>query len=73
MSDPFLSSDDYGERAHGLYNEGRYEEAIDVLRHGLESYPQALELHIGMGYARLARDEFRVGSRELRVRCGARR
>ena len=58
MSDPFLSSDDYGERAHGLYNEGRYEEAIDVLRHGLESYPQALELHIGMGYARLARDEF---------------
>ena len=27
MSDAFLSSDDYGERAHQLYNEGRYDEA----------------------------------------------
>src|SRR5438477_9772949 len=58
MSDPFLSSDEYDERAHQLYNEGRYDDAIDTLREGLGLYPHAVELHVGMGYARLAREEF---------------
>jgi Tfp pilus assembly protein PilF len=58
MSDPFLSSDDYGERAHQLYNEGRYDEAMEILRDGLEVYPFAVDLHVGLAYARLAREEF---------------
>src|SRR6267378_2674758 len=58
MSDPFLSSDEYDERAHQLYNEGQYDEAIDTLREGLGLYPHAVELHVGMGYARLAREEY---------------
>ncbi len=58
MSDKFLSSDEYDERAHQLYNEGQYDEAIDTLRDGLALYPHAVELHVGMGYARLAREEF---------------
>jgi tetratricopeptide (TPR) repeat protein len=58
MSEPFLSSDDYDERAHQLYNESRYDEAIDTLREGLGRYPHAVELHVGMGYARLAREEY---------------
>ena len=58
MPDPFLSSDEYDERAHQLYNEGRYDEAIEVLKEGLSVYPDALELLVGMGYARLAREEF---------------
>src|SRR5438067_2005278 len=58
MSDPFLSSDDYGERAHQLYNEGRYDEAMEVLRDGLEVYPFAVDLFVGLAYARLAREEF---------------
>src|SRR5213596_1384966 len=58
MSDPFLSSDEYDERAHQLYNEGQYDEAIDTLREGLGLYPHAVELLVGMGYARLAREEF---------------
>jgi tetratricopeptide (TPR) repeat protein len=58
MSDPFLGSDDYSERAHQLYNEGRYDDAISVLRDGLEVYPFAAELHVGLGYARLAREEY---------------
>ncbi len=58
MSEPFLSSDDYDERAHQLYNEGRYDEALEALREGLGLYPHAVELHVGMGYARLARDEY---------------
>ena len=58
MLDPFWSSDEYDERAHELYNEGQYDEAIEVLREGLHVYPEAVELHVGMGYARLAREEF---------------
>src|SRR5437660_12270252 len=58
MSEPFLSSDEYDERAHQLYNEGQYDDAIDTLREGLGLYRHAVELHVGMGYARLAREEF---------------
>lgn len=58
MPAPFMSSEEYDERAHSLYNEGRYDEALDVLREGLALYPHAVELHIGLGYARLAREEF---------------
>jgi tetratricopeptide (TPR) repeat protein len=58
MPDPFLSSDEYDERAHQLYNEGRYDEAIEMLKEGLTVYADALELHVGLGYARLAREEY---------------
>jgi Flp pilus assembly protein TadD len=58
MPTPFLSSEEYDERAHQLYNEGRYDTALDVLREGLGLYPNAVELHIGIGYARIARDEY---------------
>src|SRR2546425_9110494 len=63
MSEPFLSSDDYDERAHQLYNEAQYDQAIEVLRAGLGIYPHAVELHVGMGYARLAREEDRKSTR----------
>jgi tetratricopeptide (TPR) repeat protein len=53
-----LSSEEYDERAHALYNEGKYDDALAVLREGLALYPQAVELHVGLGYARLAREEF---------------
>ncbi len=58
MSSPFLSSEEYDERAHQLYNEGNYDDALATLREGLALYPSAVELHVGVGYARLARDEF---------------
>ena len=58
ISDPFLSSDDYAERAHRHYTDGQYDDAIDVILEALETFPLAAELHIGLGYARLARDEF---------------
>jgi tetratricopeptide (TPR) repeat protein len=58
MSSSFLSSEEYDERAHQLYNEGNFDEALATLREGLALYPNAVELHIGVGYARLARDEF---------------
>ncbi len=58
MPSPFLSSEEYDERAHQLYNEGSYDEALALLREGLGVYPSSVELHVGVGYARLARDEF---------------
>jgi len=58
MPIPFMSSEEYDERAHQLYNEGQYDEALSVLRDGLSLYPHSVELQIGVGYARLARDEF---------------
>ena len=58
MPTPFLSSEEYDERAHSLYNEGQYDQALDVLREGLSLYPNAVELHVGLGYARLAREEY---------------
>jgi tetratricopeptide (TPR) repeat protein len=58
MPTPFLSSEEYDERAHQLYNEGQYDEALDVLREGLGLYPNAVELHIGVGYAYHAREEY---------------
>jgi hypothetical protein len=71
MQSPFLSSEEYDERAHQLYNEGLYDEALGVLRQGLSLYPTSVELHIGMGYARLARDEFAWSSRSTRMRSPA--
>src|ERR687898_1975080 len=44
MPTPFLSSEEY-------------DEALTVLREGLALYPSSVELHIGVGYARLAREE----------------
>ena len=65
MPTPFLSSEEYDEQAHQLYNEGQYDEALDVLREGLALYPHAVELHVGVGYARLAREEFAWGRRSF--------
>src|SRR5438874_3397460 len=58
MPTPFLSSEEYDERAHQLYNDGQYDDALAVLHEGLALYPNSVELHIGVGYARLAREEF---------------
>ena len=58
MPTPFLNSEEYDERAHELYNEGNYDLALETLREGLTLYPAAVELHVGVGYARLAREEY---------------
>ncbi len=58
MSEGFLSSADYDDQAHLLYNEGRYDEALALLKQGISVYPHAVELLIGKAYAHLAREEF---------------
>jgi Flp pilus assembly protein TadD len=58
MDDGFWSSEEYDERAHDQYNQGDLDGALETLKEGLTLYPDAVELYIGLGYARLARDEF---------------
>ena len=58
MATPFLGSEEYDERAHRLYDEGAYDAALETLKEGLALYPDSVELMVGLGYTRLARDEF---------------
>ena len=58
MPERFLSSEEYDEQAHKLYNDGDYDGALDVLKEGLALYPNAVDLCVGLGYARLAREEY---------------
>ncbi len=58
MPERFLSSEEYDEHAHKLYNDGDYDGALEMLEEGLSLYPNAVELYVGLGYARLAREEF---------------
>lgn len=58
MPEGFLSSEEYDEQAHKLYNDGDYDGALEMLKEGLSLYPNAVELYVGLGYARLAREEY---------------
>ncbi|MEX1257621.1 MAG: tetratricopeptide repeat protein [Gemmatimonadota bacterium] len=58
MVDRFWSSEEYDERAHSLYNEGDVDGALETLKEGLALYPNAVDLYVGLGHARLAREEF---------------
>jgi len=57
MHEEFWSSEEYDEQAHSLYNAGDFDGALETLREGLTRFPEAVELMVGMGYARLAREE----------------
>jgi Flp pilus assembly protein TadD len=58
MATPFLSSEEYDERAHRYYDDGDYDAALDTLKEALRIYPHSVELYVGLGYTRLAREEF---------------
>lgn len=58
MAEPFRSSEEYDEEAHQLYNDGRYDDALALLREGIHLHPQSVDLHVGVGYAQLAREEY---------------
>lgn len=58
MPEGFLSSEEYDEQAHKLYNDGDYDGALKMLKEGLSAHPNAVELYVGLGYARLVREEY---------------
>lgn len=67
MTFSFLSSEEFDEQAHQLYDAGEYERALEVLREGLRRYPEAVDLHVGLGYVRLAREEFAWAQESFRA------
>jgi tetratricopeptide (TPR) repeat protein len=58
MPNPFLSSEEYDERAHQQYDRGDYDAALETLKEGLHLYPHSVDLYVGLGYTRLAREEY---------------
>ena len=70
MPERFLSSEEYDEQAHKLYNDGDYEGALEMLKEGLSLYPNAVELYVGLGYARLAREEYAWARRAFQQAVG---
>ena len=58
MPPRFLSSEEYDEQAHRLYNEGDYDGALELLKEAVTFYPESVDLYVGLGYARVAREEF---------------
>lgn len=58
MANPFLSSEEYDERAHRFYETGEYDVALEVLREGIRQHPDSALLHVGVGYVRIAREEY---------------
>ncbi len=61
MSFSFLSAEEYDEQAHQLYDAGEYDRALELLQEGLAQYPDAVDLHVGVGYVRMAREEYAWG------------
>lgn len=70
MSEAFRSSDEFDEQAHQLYNEGRYDEALALLQEGISVYPHAVDLHVGLAYAWLAREDFAWARRAFEQALG---
>lgn len=58
MGPQFLNSEEFDEQAHRLYEAGDYDEALEVLREGLRQHPESALLHVGLGYVRIAREEY---------------
>jgi Flp pilus assembly protein TadD len=58
MGPSFLSAEEFDEQAHRLYESGEYDEALEVLRDGLRQHPDSVLLHVGLGYVRIAREEY---------------
>ena len=57
-NESFKGSDDYADEVHQLYTAGRYDDALSLIKEALQRYPWSSELHVGLGYVRLARHEF---------------
>jgi Tfp pilus assembly protein PilF len=58
MAEPLLSSEEYDDQAHRLYDDGQYESALVTLREALRYYPHSVDLYVGLGYTQLAREEY---------------
>lgn len=54
----YWSGEQFDAEAQRLYEAGDYDGALDLLKRALALYPDAVELHVSLGYTRLAREEY---------------
>ncbi|MDX1394224.1 MAG: tetratricopeptide repeat protein [Gemmatimonadota bacterium] len=54
----YWNGDQFDAEAQRLYEAGDYEAALEVLKRAIEEHPESPELHITLGFTRLAREEF---------------
>lgn len=50
--------EEYEDEARRLYEEGRFREALDLLRAGLAQHPGSVELQVSVGYTHLALESY---------------
>src|SRR5690606_41671657 len=58
LHDALPISEEYDELAHRHYDQGDYDAALEALKEGLSLYPHSVDLYVGIGYTRLAREEY---------------
>jgi len=58
MRREFWGADEFDDRARDLYEDGHFERARELVREGLEAHPEAVELHISLGYVHLALESY---------------
>jgi Flp pilus assembly protein TadD len=58
MTPPFLSAEEFDEQAHRHYDAGDYDAALAMLSDGLRVHADSVLLHVGVGYVRIAREEY---------------
>ena len=67
MSERFLSSEEYDEQAHQLYNDGDYEGALEMLKEGLFVIPQCRRVMCGAGLRSSGQGGICVGEAGIRA------
>ncbi|MGH7539500.1 MAG: tetratricopeptide repeat protein, partial [Gemmatimonadota bacterium] len=58
MTPEFWNGERYDAEAQRLYEAGDYDGALALLKRALAAYPESVELHVSLGYTRLAREEY---------------
>lgn len=61
----YLTSEEFDDAAHQLYEAGEYDAALCLLREGLLHHPASADLHVALGYVHFARDEYVWASRSF--------
>lgn len=67
MNSGFWSAEEYDRQAQEQYEAGDYEAALGILREGIALYPDAVELHVSLGFTQLAREGFLWARRAFRA------
>lgn len=63
MNTGFWSAEEYDRKAQECYEGGDYDAALEVLNEGVAVHPDAVELHVSLGFTQMAREDFVLARR----------